>query len=359
MVTLIIFNNNKYNCNAGTRRFWSKLSAANKAKCKHVNSDRVYFSHFNFILLKQVILFCCCLLFSVLLYAQLPGDSTIGQQTTLNDTLKKDSTLKIDSITAKPLVIIATPLSKYNQTIEYALSQNLYLNTSSAPVSHSSKQMAVSFTDFIFYVILSTLLLLAFLRFFYTRYFNNLFRVFFNTSLRQSQLTDQLLQAQLASMLFNLFFVITGGLYIYFLLVHYKWVATDNAVLVIGASIFILTLIYLVKYLTLKFTGWLTGNKEVANTYLFIIFLINKILSVILLPFVILMAFAMPTLQSVAVTLSLLVIVLMFLLRFLRSFGLLQHKIKVSWFHFFLFIGGVELLPILLIYKGMVIVLTK
>jgi hypothetical protein len=219
--------------------------------------------------------------------------------------------------------------------------------------------MLATYTDLIFYIILSTLLLLAFLRFFYTRYFNNLFRVFFNTSLRQSQLTDQLLQAQLASMLFNLFFVVTGGLYSYFLLLYYKWVTTENAVLVISACTFTLAFIYLIKYLTLKFTGWLTGNKEVANTYLFIIFLINKILSVILMPFVIVMAFAMPGLQSFAAVLSLLIVVLMFLLRFLRSFGLLQHKIKVSWLHFLLFIAGVELLPILLIYKGMVIMLTK
>jgi hypothetical protein len=309
--------------------------------------------------LKQVILFFSGLLFSVLLCAQQPTDSNLVKQVILKDTARIDSTLKIDSITPKPALVIASPLDKYNELMQYVLEHNLYLNTKAKPIATSSKEMAATSTDLIFYIILSTLLLLAFLRFFYPRYFNNLFRVFFNTSLRQSQLTDQLLQAQLASMLFNLFFVVTGGLYSYFLLLHYKWVTSDNAVLVIGASILLLALIYFVKYLTLKFTGWLTGNKEVANTYLFIIFLINKILSVMLLPFVIVMAFAMPGLKTIAAVLSLLLVVLMFLLRFLRSFGLLQHKVKVSWFHFLLFIAGVELLPILLIYKGMVIMLTK
>jgi len=297
----------------------------------------------------------------VKLCAQLPADSTLVQPAITKETIKKDTTpIKIDSIASKPVVPVATtPLSKYLETMQYAVAQNLYLNTNLLPVAVGSKEMAPTFTDLIFYIILSILLLLAFLRFFYTRYFNNLFRVFFNTSLRQSQLTDQLLQAQLASMLFNLFFIVTGGLYSYFLLLHYHWVKADNAVLVISASVVILAIIYLIKYLTLKFTGWLTGNKEVANTYLFIIFLINKILSVLLLPFVIVMAFAMPGLKNVAVVLSILLVVLMFLLRFLRSFGLLQHKIKVGWFHFLVFIAGIELLPILLIYKGMVIILTK
>jgi len=191
------------------------------------------------------------------------------------------------------------------------------------------------------------------------RYFNNLFRVFFNTSLRQSQLTDQLLQSKLASMLFNMFFTVTGGLYIYLLLLHYQWISADNKLFFISACVIILAIIYAIKFITLKFTGWLTGNKDIANTYLFIIFLINKIISVLLLPFVIVMAFASTEIKIAAVVVSTLLVILMFLLRFIRSFGLLQHRIKVSWFHFLIFIVGIELLPILLIYKGLVIFLNK
>ena len=63
-----------------------------------------------------------------------------------------------------------------------------------------------------FYLIAGIVLLLAFFKYFNSRYFTNLFRVFFNTSLRQSQLTDQLLQAKLPSLLFNLFFILSGGI---------------------------------------------------------------------------------------------------------------------------------------------------
>jgi hypothetical protein len=173
----------------------------------------------------------------------------------VDSTIKIDSTLKVDSSITKPAVVTDNAINKYNETIQYALENNQYLNTSKLPIASSSKKMTETFTDLIFYTLLGALLLLAFLRFFYSRYFNNLFRVFFNTSLRQSQLTDQLLQAQLASMLFNLFFVVTGGLYSYFLLLHYHWVNADNTLLVIGSSIFVLALIYFIKFVTLKFTG--------------------------------------------------------------------------------------------------------
>ena len=93
-------------------------------------------------------------------------------------------------------------------------------------VTYPRKQ---SLQDTIFYTILIVIAILAFFRFFYVRYFNNLFRVFFNSSLRQSQLTDQLLQAKLPSLFFNIFFVASGGLFIYFLLKYFGWITEGQA----------------------------------------------------------------------------------------------------------------------------------
>ncbi|MBK7884324.1 MAG: hypothetical protein IPJ81_11420 [Chitinophagaceae bacterium] len=57
----------------------------------------------------------------------------------------------------------------------------------------------------VFYILTGLVLLLGILKVLYYRYFQTLFRVFFNTSLRQSQLTDQLLIAKLQSLIFNIF----------------------------------------------------------------------------------------------------------------------------------------------------------
>ena len=200
---------------------------------------------------------------------------------------------------------------------------------------------------------------MAIIKYFYSRYFNNLFRVFFNTSLRQSQLTDQLLQAKLPSLFFNLFFILSGGTYIYFLLLHYGLLNTQHIGVLIFSCIAILGLVYFVKFSTLKFTGWVTGYKEATDTYIFIIFLICKIIGILLIPFIILMAFSNLPIASTSAIVSLLLIVFLLLLRFFRSYGLLQNQLKVSKFHFFLYIAGLEIIPLLLVYKSLVFFLSK
>jgi hypothetical protein len=203
------------------------------------------------------------------------------------------------------------------------------------------------------------ILLLAFLKYFFNRYFTNLFRVFFNTSLRQSQLTDQLLQAKLPSLLFNLFFTISGGLYAYILLSHFQLILSDKNWVLIFSSMALLGLIYLVKFSTLKFTGWVTGLTEVTNTYVFVIFLINKIIGIFLVPFIVILSFSDIAIVKIAILISLMSIGIFLLLRFFRSYGLLQNQLKISKFHFILYIMGIELLPLLLIYKGLMVYLSK
>jgi len=267
-----------------------------------------------------------------------------------------------DSLMLQKDSLVSTAAKKQNafQTIiDNALQKSSFLHSQGKPVASVSREMPRQFNDMLFYIVLVLVLFFAFLRFLYERYFNNMFRVFFNTSLRQSQLTDQLLQAKQVSLLFNILFVLTGGLYIYFLLTHFNWLPGDRPVMGIGICTLSLALLYFFKYCGLRFTGWITGYNAAAGTYLFIIFLINKILGVLLIPFVIVVAFGKDILKTPAALASLLMIGLMFLLRFLRSYSLLRKDIKVSRWHFFIYILGVEVLPLLLIYKTLVVLLGK
>ncbi|MBK6634106.1 MAG: DUF4271 domain-containing protein [Chitinophagaceae bacterium] len=237
--------------------------------------------------------------------------------------------------------------------------KNKLLNSDAAPVSLAVQLKSRRSGDNFFYLVTGIVLLLAFLKYFYSRYFTNLFRVFFNTSLRQSQLTDQLLQAKLPSLLFNLFFVISGGIYVFILLNYYEVIPGENNRILILTSIALLGIIYFLKFCTLKFTGWVSGLSESTNTYIFIIFLINKIIGVFLVPFIIILSFSDKPIVKTGVIISLMSIGIFLLLRFFRSYGLLQNQLKISRFHFFLYIAGIELLPLLLIYKGLMVYLSK
>lgn len=286
--------------------------------------------------------------------------SLLAQNTDTTQVQVIDSTLaKTDSSGALvDTTIVSIPVKK-DTSLAALIKENSLLNSMGTPASMAVSTRKEQNMGSMFYLLTGTVLLLAFFRYFFARYFGNLFRVFFNTSLRQSQLTDQLLQAKLPSLFFNLFFIISGGLYSYFLMVHYHWLNDQNNWLLISSCISVLGFIYLMKFCTLKFTGWMTGYSEETNTYVFILFLINKIMGILLVPFIIIMAFSGNAIVRAAIPLSLVIIGLLLVLRFYRSYGLLQNQLKISRFHLLLYVIGMELLPLLLIYKGLVLLLNK
>jgi len=85
------------------------------------------------------------------------------------------------------------------------LLKNKLLNSGAEPVSLAVQVKKVKRGDTFFYLIAGIVLLLAFLKYFYSQYFTNLFRVFFNPTLRQTKIPDQLLQTKLQPFLSNWF----------------------------------------------------------------------------------------------------------------------------------------------------------
>jgi hypothetical protein len=256
-------------------------------------------------------------------------------------------------------LIITEPVNKYNAAVQLILNKNIFLNSSNTPVTMVVKAKEAKSVDSIFYLLAGIILLMAVIKVFFDRYFTNLFRVFFNTSLRQNQFTDQLLQARLPSLFFNIFFIISGGIYVNFLLLQYNLINDQNKWVLIGLSIFSMGIVYLIKFCTLKFTGWITGYKEITDTYIFIVFLICKIIGILLIPFIVLIVFSDEAIAKASGFISILIVSFFLLLRFFKSYGLLQNQLKVSRFHFFLYIIGVEIMPLLLIYKGLLFLLSK
>ena len=168
----------------------------------------------------------------------------------LSDTalVARDSVLII-SDTLQPANIVSVK----NNSLTQILKKNININLSTIPNLLFIKEKKHAGKEFLFYLLGSVAFLLGLFKVFYSRYFNNIFRVFFNTSLRQNQLTDLLLQARLPSMLFNIFFMISGGIYAWLLLKYYNPSATGNNYVLISLSIAFIGCIYAAKYFVLKF----------------------------------------------------------------------------------------------------------
>ena len=308
--------------------------------------------------------FVCFLAFLIPLCVpaqQIDSLSLQKDSTKIIDSTKVVDSARIDSIKNINDSLQAQSAMKVSQGagLEKILSDNIFLNSKGRPLTFIQSPRKAESKDMIFYALISIILMFAVLKVLYPRYFSNLFRVFFNTSLRQSQLTDQLLQAKLPSLLYNIFFILIGGWYLYLLLNVFGKINDDlkwQLLLICAAG---LITIYLVKFCILKFTGWITGYKQEADTYIFIIFLINKIVAICLIPLVVIIAFSDKELANIAMLLSFIVIAVMILMRFFRSYSLLQNRLKVSRLHFFIYIIGIEIIPLLVIYKLALIFVSK
>ncbi|HVZ25609.1 MAG TPA: DUF4271 domain-containing protein, partial [Sediminibacterium sp.] len=79
--------------------------------------------------------------------------------------------------------------------------------------------------------------------------------------------------------------------------------------------------------------------------------LVNKIIGILLVPFLVIMAFASFSFVQVAITVSVIILGLLLLYRYWVSFTSLHPRLQVNAFHFLLYLCAVELLPLVLIYK--------
>ena len=180
---------------------------------------------------------------------------------------------------------------------------------------------------------------------------HNLFAVFFRLSLKQKQMREQLLQSPLPSLLLNLLFFFSGGLYITFLLLHFNLLPGISFWLLFLYCTAGLSVLYLVKLLVLTLSGWVFNMRTAMDTYSFIIFLVNKLLGICLLPLLLFIAFSQPVVVSVVIVLSWCLIFLLFFYRYITAFNAVRKEIKVSRIHFFLYLCAFEIIPLLLIYK--------
>jgi hypothetical protein len=239
------------------------------------------------------------------------------------------------------------------------LDENIYLNSRTKAISLAVKPKKRSNNESLFYVLASLIFYFGLIKVIYSKYFSNLFRVFFNNTLRQSQLTDQLYSSKLASLFFNLLFFLSAGIYGYLLLQRGVYAHENINWYLLGVIMAVLLSIYVTKNLTLKFVGWLTGFKEEANTYLFVVFLINKILGICLLPVIVMISFSVIPVVNIVFFISFLFIGIMLPLRIIRTYSLLHQKLKLSPLHFILYLISLEILPIVLICKFVKVFLGK
>ncbi|MEO6831396.1 MAG: DUF4271 domain-containing protein [Chitinophagaceae bacterium] len=204
-----------------------------------------------------------------------------------------------------------------------------------------------------FYFLLALVIILGLIRYSDGRYFSLITGAFRSGVSRQWQ---EMLQASIVSnVAMNVFFCAVAGIFVYYLAAESSTAfAARSKPLMMLLLILGMMMIYIGKYLVLHFAGWAFSQKALSSEYLFQVFLVNKITGIVLLPFVILLAFAGSEWLVPITVVSSTIVAAMLFTRYLRSWPAMQKLFRGSAFHFFTYLCASEILPMAVLVKWMI-----
>ncbi|MCZ2222010.1 MAG: DUF4271 domain-containing protein [Chitinophagales bacterium] len=253
-----------------------------------------------------------------------------------------------DSITN---VVIPVSINTKDTSTFAAIIHHKYFPLENNKVFMITKWQNLPNKDILFYSLLILVGFLAIIKLSFTKYFSNIFKQIFQYSHKQRQTQEQIIQNNFPSLLMNFLFVLSGGMFIALLAYNRHWVNTNFWLLLLYSCI-LLASIYLLKFVFLSFFGWVFNAKDTTDNYTFIVFLINKIIGVILIPITIIIAFATSKIVDASISITFLLLIIIFIYRYWLSYKAIRNTIKVSSLRFFLYLCAVEILPLTILYKA-------
>jgi len=259
---------------------------------------------------------------------------------------RKDSTAVPDTFQSKRIIMKFTGVS-FDTLL---LSQHPYFSFNN-PVRYSVTVKKWTGKETIFYSMIALLLFFALIRNGFRKYIQDLMKIFLRTSINQRQIKEQLLQSPLPSLLLNIFYLLSAGMFIPLILGFFHLADGYNFWMLFLYSMLGLIIIYTLKFISLKVLGWVFQVSEAVDSYIFIVFTTNKVIGMALLPFLVVMAFTFGFIHDAAMNLSLFLIVVLFAYRYFLSYISVHRLVKIGFFHFLLYLFAFEIVPLLLINK--------
>ncbi|WP_440434239.1 DUF4271 domain-containing protein [Parafilimonas sp.] len=284
---------------------------------------------------------------------------------TLKDSGAKATVKKIDSVKDSTRVLIVKPNIADSLQRDSLQSDSLKHDSIRLAATAAAKrdslaakkiklmpgvEKAATNTDEIFYILIFILFFLSLIKAAFPKYFDSLFTLSFQATFRQTQTREQMAQNFFPAFMLNILFALCGGVFITLYAGSEKWSSLPFWELFVYST-GILLLAYSVKYLVISFTGWVFNAKEAATEYRFVVFLVNKLLGILVIPLLFLIAYSNDRIKSIAITIVLCLVVFSLAVRYIVSLARIRKNLSVTAFHFFVYLCAVEIIPLLVIYK--------
>lgn len=210
-------------------------------------------------------------------------------------------------------------------------------------------------TSSVVWLSLGLALLLGLFRQFQASHLTNTFAALRRPTNTNRQVADNIKQEILPGYFLDLLYVLSISFFLlqlihYFKLSSHKGSSFDDWNL-LALFVGLISLIILSRRIFLKGAGWLFDLSSLTSTYLLTISLFNRSLGVLLIPIGLILAFAKGQWLSIVAVIGLFLMALFYLFRFIRSSSEIRYFIKLSKFHFILYLCAFEIMPILILWK--------
>ena len=205
--------------------------------------------------------------------------------------------------------------------------------------------------DWLLVLILISLILIAWLKLFYNKFFDQTMQSLVNFQLSSKLLRDQNIFSRRVAFALNLNFVLIGGAFVYLLLGYFNikpFPFVDFISFLIYSGI--ITSFLLLRYIISHFIGHVFQKHREFQEYLHQIFLIYKNLGIYLIPIVIGTAYIHEDYRIYLIYLGTIMLFASLILRLIKGFKILVNK-DVLIFYLILYLCTLEILPWLIFYR--------
>ena len=203
----------------------------------------------------------------------------------------------------------------------------------------------------IFYILVTLLVVLTTLKLAFSNDFNDLFRAFVNSNIASQIVRTSKEDITLSSFLMNGIFVVTISVYARFILLHfYPYSVLQNNFSIV-ALIFLFTFFFVAKFALLRFIGNIFDIASYIDEYLFNLSAIVRTIGISMIP-ILFMLYASSEKYFIFIFIaSLLVLSIGAVMIAIRGLSTSYKLMYSSVYHFLIYICVGEILPIFLFFK--------
>ncbi len=221
------------------------------------------------------------------------------------------------------------------------------------PTSQAPQLKQASVPDWFTIVLVLVVAGITVIKVFYSKIFTQLFNAFYSLAVTNQVVRDENILVQRASILLNITFYGTAGLFLYYMSVKFNWdhPVFNTGILRFFFFAFVTAVFFSVKMLLLKILSNIFEIEKPVSIYIFSIFLTNNMLGMVLVPLLTCLVFLSTGYSTYLIHACVVIILGAFAYLLYRAVVISSSLPRFSLYYLFLYFCTLEIAPLLLIIK--------